>query len=61
MEEQTIQEKIITTFTNAVSASPKFTAEEVKEIEATISSTQKSNDMAENLLKSIGGIVDENT
>ncbi len=61
MDEQTIHEKIKTTFINAVSASSKFTIDEVNEIITTISSAQKSNKMAESILKSIGGAVDEDT
>jgi hypothetical protein len=61
MEEQTIQEKIKTTFITAVSVSSKFTADEVEAIEATISLSQKSDKMAESLLKNIGGMADEDT
>ncbi|MFZ3132489.1 MAG: hypothetical protein WA125_15675 [Desulfosporosinus sp.] len=61
MEEQTIQEKIKTTFIYAVTESSKFTVDEVNEIVTTISSTQKSDKMAESILKSIGGAADEDT
>ncbi len=61
MDEQTIQEKIKTTFINVVSESLKFSDEEVNEIAITISSTQKSDKLAESLLKSIGGTADEDT
>ena len=61
MDEQTIQEKIKTTFINEVSASSKFTVDEVNDIIKIISSAQKSDKMAESLLKSIGGTADEDT
>lgn len=61
MEEQTIQEKIKTAFIDEVSTSSEFTVEEIKEIDEIISSTQKADKMAENLLKTIGGAADEDT
>lgn len=61
MEEQTIQEKIRTAFIDAVSTSSAFTVEEIKEIDAIISSTQKADKIAENLLRTIGGAADEDT
>lgn len=61
MEEQTLQEKIKTTFITAISESLKFTVDEVEAIEATISLSQKSDKMAESLLKNIGGMADEDT
>jgi hypothetical protein len=61
MEEQTIQTKIKTAFINAVSTSSAFTAKEIEEIYTIISSTQKAEKMAENLLKAIGGTADEDT
>ena len=61
MEEQIIQEKIKSAFINAVSTSSEFTLEEIKEIDAIISSTQKADKLAGNLLKNIGGAVDEDT
>jgi hypothetical protein len=61
MEEQTIQEKIKTAFIDAVSTSSIFTVKEIEEIDAIISSTQKADKMAENLLKAIGGTADEDT
>ena len=61
MDEQTIQDKIKTTFMNAVSESAKFTEDEIKDILTTISSSQKADKMAESILKSIGGTADEDT
>jgi len=59
MDEQSIQDKIITTFTNAVTESSKFTDNEIEDIVMIISSPMKSDKMAESILKSIGGVVDE--
>lgn len=61
MNEQTIQDKIKTTFMNVVSESSKFTEDEVKDLVTTISSSQKADKMAESILKSIGGTADEDT
>jgi hypothetical protein len=61
MDEQTIQDKIKTTFMNAISESSKFTEDEIKGIVTTISSSLKADKMAESILKSIGGIADEDT
>lgn len=61
MDEQTVQEKIKTSFINAVSTSSKFTVDEVNDIVTAISSAQKSDKMAESILKSIGGTTDEDT
>jgi len=61
MDEQSIQDKIITTFTNSVSESSKFTDNEIEDIVTIISSSIKSDKMAESILKIIGGVVDEDT
>lgn len=61
MDEQTIQDKIKTTFMNAISESSKFTEDEVKDIVTIISSSQKADKMAESILKSIGGTAGEDT
>ena len=61
MSEETIQDKIRNTFAKTISESPKFTADEIKDIVATMSSLQKPDKMAESMLKSIGGASDENT
>jgi len=61
MDEQTIQDKIKTTFMNAVSGSSKFSEDEINGIVTTISSSLKADKMAESILKSIGGTADEDT
>lgn len=61
MDEQTIQDKIKTTFMNAILESSKFTEDEVKDIAMTISSSQKADKMAESMLKTIGGAADEDS
>ena len=61
MDEETIQGKIKITFMNAVSESSKFTEDEIKDIVVIISSSLKADKMAESILKSIGGLADEDT
>jgi ribosomal protein L11 len=61
MNDLTIQDKIKTTFMNAISESSKFTEDEIKDIAMTISSSLKADKMAESILKSIGGTADEDS
>jgi hypothetical protein len=61
MAEQTIQDKIQTIFNEALSDSSKFSEDEVEGIMTAISSSLKSDRIFELVLKSIGGIFDENT
>lgn len=61
MSEKSIQEKIKENFIKIISQSSKFAAEEVADIENTIALPQKADKMAESILKSIGGVANEDT
>jgi len=61
MSEQTIQSKIRTAFINKVADNPDFTESEATQIERIITSAQKAEKMADELLKAIGGVADENS
>jgi hypothetical protein len=61
MDEKTIQSKIRTVFINKVAESPDFTESEATQIERIITSARKAEKMADELLKVIGGVANENS
>ena len=61
LSEKNIQEKIKEDFISTISKSSRFTAKEVEEIEKTIALPQKVDKMVDSILKSIGGLVNEDT